>query len=92
MCAKISNVGFRGLGDRLKNEEIMEFCKLWASQIMKSGFSCTNLKQINSWKLLKVLSKHIPPINDFKNAIIIAICFPMIFLCCYDAIRKSLAP
>ena len=44
-------------------------------KIMKSGFYCTNLKQINSRKLLNLLFKHISPINDPKNAILIPISF-----------------
>ena len=36
-----------------------------------SGFYCTNPKQISSRKVLNLLFKHIPPINDPKMAIII---------------------
>ena len=48
-------------------------------EIMKSGFYCTNLKQINFRKLLNLLFKHISPMNGPEMAIIIPICFPMIF-------------
>ena len=49
--------------------------KFWALKVMKSLFYCTNLKPINSRKLLKVLFKHISPINDPKVAIISLISF-----------------
>ena len=42
---------------------------------MKSGFYCTNLKQINSRKLLNLLFKHMFTINGPKMAIIIPIIF-----------------
>ena len=63
-----------GLGDGFKNPEIMDF-EFWAFKVMKSGFYGTKLKQINSMKLLKVLFKHIPPINCSIMAIIITIFF-----------------
>ena len=47
-------------------------------KIMKSGFNCTNLEQINSRKLLNILFKHISPLNDLQTAIIIPMFFPMI--------------
>ena len=53
-------------------------------KIMKSGFYGTNLKQINSRKLLNLLFKYISPINGPRMAIIIPIVFPydvtMVFL------------
>ena len=45
-------------------------------KITKSEFYGTNLKQINSWKHLNLLFKHISPTNDPKIAIIIPIIFP----------------
>ena len=75
--AKINNVGLGGL-DTSKNPEIMAFWVL-SLKTMKSGFYDTNLKQINSRKLSKVLFKHMSTINCPKMTIIIPICFPMIF-------------
>ena len=40
---------------------------------MKSGYSCTNLKQINYRKLLNLLFKHISPTHGPNIAIIIPI-------------------
>ena len=53
--------------------------ELWAVKGIKSEFYCTNLEQINSRKLLKVLFKHIFTINDSKMAIIIPNILPMTF-------------
>ena len=64
-------------GSETKKSQNFEF---WASQIMKSGFYCTNLQQINSRKILKVVFKHMFTINGQQNAIIIPIIVPMIFL------------
>ena len=50
-----------GLGDGLKNQEIMEF-GVWGV-LMKSWFYYTNLKQINSRKLLHLIFIHIFTIN-----------------------------
>ena len=47
-------------------------------KIMKSGFYCTKLEQINSRKLLNLLFKHIFPINDPNMAMIIPILFVVI--------------
>ena len=46
--------------------------------MMKSGFYCTNLKQNESIKLLKVLFKHIFTINGPNMAIMMSIFFPII--------------
>ena len=79
MSPKIDNVGFAGSGhvQKSKNLETMEFR---ACKIMKSGFDCTDLKQIKSRKLLKLLFKPISPINCPKMTIIIPINVPTIFL------------
>ena len=69
-----------GLGDGLKNKEIMDFFEFWAFKKMKSGFYCTNLKQINSRKLLKVVFKYIFTIDDQKIALIIPRNSPMVLL------------
>ena len=65
--------------DTSQNPQVMEF-GVWGYKIMTSGFYCTNLEQTNSRKLLKVLFKHMSPINAPKMAILIPICFPMMFL------------
>ena len=61
-----------GLGDGLKNYEIMEF-GVCAFQIMKSGFYYTDLKQNKSRKLLNLLLKYISTINGPNTVIIIPI-------------------
>ena len=56
---------------------------------MKSGFYCTNLKRINSRKLLNLFFKYIFFINGPKNAISIAIIplwFPYDFLMIFPMI------
>ena len=68
-----------GLGDGFKNPQIMEFGVL-GLQNNESGFYYINLKRINSRKLLKVLFKHISPINGPKMAIIISIVIMQLFL------------
>ena len=65
------------MGWKTKKSWTLEF---WAFKIMKSGFYCTNLKQINSRKLLNPLFTHIFPTNDLKTAIIIWMFRSMIFL------------
>ena len=68
-----------GLGDGFENQESGNW-EFWASQIMTSEFYCTNLKQINPWKFLNLIFKHIFHINGTKMAIIIPIIRPVIFL------------
>ena len=60
-------------GSKIQKSWNLEFR---TSQIMKSGFYCTKMKQINSRKLLNLLFKYIVAINDPKITIII----PMSFL------------
>ena len=64
-------------GSKTKKSMNLEF---WAFKIMKSGFYCTNLKQIDSRKLLDLLFKHMFTINGFKMAISIPIMYPMVSL------------
>ena len=91
MSPKIKNIGFWGLvtGSKIYESWNLEF---GAFEIIKSNFDGTNLKQINSRKLLKVLFEHMFTIDGPNIAIIIPInChkiflwfsydFPMIFLC-----------
>ena len=59
----------------IENPDIMEF------GAMKSEFCCTNLKHISSRKLLNLFFEHISSIIFEKIAIIVPMCFPMMFLC-----------
>ena len=83
VSTKITNIGFGGSGHVQKSKK--------HGILSKSGFYCTNLKQINSRKLSKVLFKHLFTINGSTNAIFIPIIilwfsydfsydFPMIIL------------
>jgi len=45
-----------------------------ASQIMKSGFDCTNLKQINSRKLLKVLFSYVLKVLELRDLYSVRAC------------------
>ena len=73
---KINNVGLGGL-DMSKIPKPFNF---------ESGFYCTNLRQINSRKLLNILFQHMSPINGPKitrinpiiRPIFVPIFFPMI--------------
>ena len=80
MSPKINNVGFvEGVLTRPKIQKSCNF-EFGVFQIMKSGFYYTDLKRINSRKLLKVLFEHIFTIDDPKGTRIIPICVPMILL------------
>ena len=77
--SKDKSCWFWGLvtGSKTKKSWKLEFR---AFKIMKSAFYCTNLKQINSRKLLNSLFKYISTINGQRMPIMIPICFPMILL------------
>ena len=89
LSPKINNIGCWGSG-HVQESRNHGFVESGAFKIMRAGFYYTNPKRINSRKLLEVLFKHIPTINDTKNTISIPIVsydFPIIFLWFSDATR-----